>query len=102
MICYKTCKSYSDLGNETVNICISCISKHYLIYNSSNCVNKEYAIANNYYFNECDKACNTWIDRLSNGNTNCIKCNEDEGYYNKEGKSKSFVIIQRLLEKAFF
>ena len=109
MICYNTCKTCSSFGNEEENNCISCISKHYLIYNTTNCVNNEYAMANNYYFNttfkqyvKCDKSCNTCSGGLKDDNANCIKCNEDEGYYNIEGKSKSLCYNSETIGEGFF
>ena len=108
-ICYSTCKSCFSMGNENEHNCLSCISKHYLIYNTTNCINKEYALANNYYFNttfrqyvKCNDACNTCNGGLVDGNTNCIKCNENEGYYPIEGMSDSMCFNSETIGEGYF
>ena len=57
---------------------------------------KEYALENGYYFNltynryvKCDIACTKCNDGPKDGNTNCIKCNEDNGYYKINGEISS-------------
>ena len=109
IICYETCKTCSIYGNEEEHNCLTCISKHYLIYNTTNCVNKEFALANNYYFNKtfgqyvkCDKACNTCVGGLIGDNTNCIKCNEEEGYYPIEGNSNSLCYNSETITQGYF
>ena len=106
MICYKTCKSCSEFGNEEEHYCISCISRHSLIYNTTNCVDEDYAKANNYYFNttygkyvKCDKACNTCDGGL---HTNCIKCNEEGEYYNIEGKGTQSCYNSETVGEGYF
>ena len=88
MICYETCKTCAIFGDETENNCITCISKYYLIYGTSNCIKGEEAEQNGYYYNstyrqyvKCDIACSTCKAGKVGRNTNCIKCNEELGYY---------------------
>jgi len=96
LICYSTCLMCFSTGDSLEHNCLSCKSRHYLIYNSTNCITNEYASENGYYFNltynryvKCDKACINCNDGPKEGNTNCIKCNEENGYYQINGKSSS-------------
>ena len=96
LICYSTCLMCFSTGDSLENNCLTCKSRHYLIYNSTNCITNEYALENGYYFNltysryvKCDKACNNCNNGPKDGNTNCIRCNEENGYYQINGKSSS-------------
>ena len=87
-----TCNNF---GNEFEHDCTSCYNNHYFIYGTNNCIKEEYAKENGYYFNttynqyvKCDKACLTCSSGLIGNNTNCIKCNENMGYYSIKGKSE--------------
>ena len=87
VLCYETCFHCIKPGTEEEHGCASCISRHYLIYNTSNCVTDNYAFNNGYYFNntylkyvKCDKACVNCDKGPINDNTNCIKCNYNDGY----------------------
>ena len=107
MICYKKCSTCKDFGNEVENNCITCISNHYLIYGTSNCVNDEYATNNGYYFNttynqyvKCDKACITC--KSIGGNTFCLNCNEEDGYYPIKGKGNSMCYNQETIGEGYF
>ena len=109
ILCYSTCQTCFAIGDEVENNCLSCISKHYLIYNTTNCILNEYAISNGYYFNtiygqyvKCDKACINCHDGLVDGNTNCIKCNENEGYYSIKGKSNSMCFNSESIGEGYF
>ena len=109
MICYETCKTCKDFGNELDNNCINCISGHYLIYGTSNCITDEYAKNNGYYFNntyrqyvKCDKACINCNQGLEGDNTNCIKCNEQDGYYPIKGKNPSMCFSEETIEEGYF
>ena len=96
IICYSTCLSCFATGNSLEHKCLTCKSRHYFIYNSTNCISNEYALENGFYFNltynsyiKCDQACINCNDGPKDGNTNCIKCNEENGYYQINGKSSS-------------
>ena len=107
--CYSTCESCLYKGNEIEHKCLSCAPKHYFIYNSTNCITNEYAKANGYYFNtslgqyvNCDNACITCNGGNIGGNTNCIKCNENEEYYIINGKSNSMCYNSETIEEGYF
>ena len=109
MICYETCKTCSELGNEIDNKCISCISKYYLIYGTSNCLFSELAQEKGYYFNttynqyvRCDKACLTCTGGLIRENTNCIKCNNELGYYPIKGKGNAQCFNEETIDEGYF
>lgn len=109
ILCYSTCQTCLSMGNEEENNCLSCISKHYLIYNTTNCIQNEFAISNGYYFNttygqyvKCDKACINCNYGPVDGNTNCIKCNENEGYYSIKGKSSSMCFNSETIGEGYF
>ena len=109
MICYKTCKTCSNLGNDENNNCVTCISKFYLIYGTSNCIKSDYARENGYYFNttygqfvKCDKACLTCTDGLKGKNTNCIKCNTELGYFPIKGKGNSMCYNAETIGEGYF
>ena len=109
IICYQTCKTCFRPGNENENNCDKCISKYYLIYNTTNCINREYASEHGYYYNstfgqyvKCDKACITCTAGLINGNSNCIKCNEQEGYYPIIGQSNSKCYNSQTIPEGYY
>ena len=109
VICYSTCNSCFSYGNSIIHNCHTCISKYYLLYNTTNCVSKEYALINGYYFNstfsqfvKCDKACITCNLGPIGDNTNCIKCNEEEGYYSIFGKSNSMCFNSEAIKEGYF
>ena len=109
MLCYPTCKTCSNFGNDLENKCITCISKYYLIYGTSNCVKADYATNNGYYFNttynqyvKCDKACITCTAGLKGDNTNCLKCNENLGYYPIKGKGNTFCYNEDTIGEGYF
>ena len=106
MICYETCKTCSNFGNELINNCLSCISKYYLIYGTSNCIKDEDAKKEGYYFNttfgqyvKCDIACLTCD---LGGNLNCLKCNEEMGYYPYKGKSNKMCFNEETINEGYF
>ena len=88
IICHSTCVTCFAPGNSSIHNCLTCISNYYLLYNTTNCVTNEYASLNGYYLNitlglfvKCDNACIRCYLGPVDDNTNCIECNEDEGYY---------------------
>jgi len=96
IICYSTCLLCFSTGDSLEHNCLTCKSRHYFIYNSTNCITNEYALENSFYFNltynkyiKCDQACLNCNDGPKDGNTNCIKCNEENGYYQINGNSSS-------------
>ena len=109
MMCYSTCKTCNDYGNNIDNKCITCISHYYLIYDTSNCIQIDQARNNGYYLNttynqfvKCDKACLTCTAGLIGDNTNCIKCNEKFGYYPKKGKSSAYCYNKETIDEGYF
>ena len=109
MICYSTCKTCLDYGNELDNKCITCISKYYLIYGTNNCIENNKAKELGYYFNttylqfvKCDKACLTCTNGLIGDNTNCIKCNTQEGYYPIKGKGNQRCYSEETIGVGYF
>ena len=109
MICYETCKTCKDFGDEIENNCLTCISKYYLIYGTNNCIKNEDADKKGYYFNttygqfvKCDKACITCSKGPVEGNTNCKKCNEKEGYYPIKGKGNSMCFNEETIGEGYF
>ena len=109
MPCYKLCNKCIDIGNNTENNCLSCISGYYLINGTMNCINKSYGENNGYYFNQekekfysCDISCITCTDGLKEKNTNCKICNENLGYYNKKGKDISYCYSEDTIEEGYF
>ena len=106
MICYDKCRTCNKFGNELENNCLSCISKYYLIYGTSNCIKGDEAKKDGYYFNttygkyvKCDIACSTC--NLGD-NLNCIKCNEALGYYPYKGKSNSMCFNEETIGDGYF
>ena len=108
-LCYETCFYCSKYGTEEDHGCSSCISKHYLIYNTSNCITNDYAINNGYYFNtiygqfyKCDKACDNCEGGPKGGNTNCKKCNYEDNYYPIEDKTNSMCYNSETIGEGYF
>ena len=108
-ICYKTCKTCINYGDDYEHKCITCISKYYLIYGTTNCVQNDYAERNGYYFNttygqfvKCYKACITCSGGLNGENTNCKKCNEELGYYPIKGKGTTMCYNNETIKEGFF
>ena len=107
--CYKTCLRCLYHGNAEDNGCSSCISGHYLVYNSTNCFSNEYAINNGYYFNstfkkyvKCDEACNNCqIDSIS-GKLQCKDCNFKKEYYPIEGKTNRMCYNNDTIPEGYF
>ena len=109
MICYSTCKTCLDYGNELDNKCITCISKYYLIYGTNNCIENNKAKELGYYFNttylqfvKCDKACLTCTNGLIGDNTNCLQCNTQEGYYPIKGKGNQRCYSEETIGVGYF
>ena len=107
--CYETCFQCLYLGTEEDNGCISCISKHYLVYNSTNCITNEYAINNGYYFNstfgkyvQCDEACNNCESDPITGNLKCKDCNYEGQYYPIEGKTNTMCYNNETISEGYF
>ena len=108
-LCYETCLSCTKYGTEEDHACISCLSRHYLIYNTSNCITNNYAINNGYYFNttylqfvECDKACHNCEGPPIDDNTNCKQCNYEDNYYPIEGKTNNYCYNNETIEEGYF
>jgi len=108
-LCYHTCFHCSFYGNEEEHGCTSCISKHYLIYNTSNCVMDNYALNNGYYFNntysqyvKCDDSCVNCFGGPINENTNCKKCNNEKEYYSIEGKSSMYCYNSETIGEGYY
>ena len=109
MICYPSCKTCDEMGNELENKCISCISKYYLIYGTSNCLFSELAQEKGYYFNttynqyvKCDISCLTCKGGLIGENTNCLKCNKELGYFTAKGKSNTQCFNEETIGEGYF
>ena len=109
ILCYSTCKSCFSVGNSIENNCITCKARYYLIYNTTNCVSNEYALENNYYFNsiygqfiKCDKACLNCNEGPTKSNTNCLKCNQEKGYYPIKNKSNSMCYSSETIEEGYY
>ena len=109
ILCYSTCESCFSKGNSIENNCTTCKSRHYLIYNTTNCITNEYAIENVYYFNltfnqfvKCDKACKNCNYGPSKTDTNCIKCNQEQGYYSIKGKSNSNCFNSQTIKEEYY
>ena len=107
--CYNSCQSCNILGNLTHQNCLSCKSKYYFLDGTTNCVNESYAKNNGYYFNttfgkfvKCDKACLSCKGGPLVGNTNCIKCNEEEGYYPIYNKGNSMCFNSETINEGYF
>ena len=109
MICYKTCKTCKDYGDEIENNCLSCITKYYLIYGTNNCLKLDEAESKGYYFNttygqfvKCDKACLTCSNGLVGDNTNCKKCNVKDGYFPIKGKGNTRCYNKETIGEGYF
>ena len=102
-ICYKTCKTCNGIGTEEDNNCVTCISRYYLIYGTNNCIKTDEAREKGYYLNtKCDKACLTCTDGLKGTNTNCIKCNEELGYFPIKGKGSAMCYNEETIGEGYF
>ena len=108
-LCYHTCFHCYKYGTEEDHGCTSCISKYYLIYNTSNCISNNYAINNGYYFNntylqfvKCDKACNNCEKEPIEHKTNCKQCNYEDKYYPIEGKSNNMCYNSETIAEGYF
>ena len=51
IVCYSTCLSCFAKGDSFEHNCFTCKSRLYFVLNSTNCITKEYALENSYYFN---------------------------------------------------
>ena len=107
--CFKTCITCWKYGTDEDQGCLTCAPKLYLIYGSSNCVTNNYAENNGYYFNNtllkfvaCDKSCINCYGAPKEETTNCKKCNNDDGYYQVEGKTKTLCKSEETIEEGFF
>ena len=107
--CYRTCETCNNLGNELENKCIKCIFNYNFIYGTSNCINDDYAQENGYYFNttynkyvKCNIACKTCTSMATMDNTNCIKCNEEFGYYPIKGKYEDKCFNEETIGEGYF
>ena len=104
-ICYKTCLTCDYYGSITDHGCSKCISKHYPIYNTKNCITNEEAEKTGYYFNktynqfvECDISCNNCEKEA----TKCKDCNYNGGYYPIEGKSNKICYNNKTIEEGYY
>ena len=109
MICYSTCQNCFSSGNFTHQKCLSCIMGYYLLGETTNCVNESYAVSIGYYFNstynkflKCDNACLMCFSIPKNGDTNCLKCNEEEGFYPIVGDSDSNCFHKNSIKEGYF
>ena len=75
----------------------------------SNCINDKIAEEKGYYFNstynqyvKCDKACINCISGLIGNNTNCIKCNEEKGYYGIKGIFPKMCFNEENIKEGYF
>ena len=107
--CYETCITCLKFGDKEEHGCTKCIPKYYLIYNTTNCVTDNDAINNGYYFNNtflkfvpCDDSCINCYGAPKEGTTNCKKCNNEKGYYNIEGKTKTLCKNEKTIEEGYF
>ena len=92
--CYKTCSSCNNSiqinmeTNEKNHNCIECIPDYYFLYETNNCYNESileqgyYFLKNDSMYHKCDIQCETCFNSYEINNTNCIKCNMQDGYYN--------------------
>ena len=53
-------------------------------------------------FVKCDKACLTCTDGLKGTNTNCIKCNENLGYFPIKGKGSAMCYNEETIGEGYF
>ena len=107
--CHETCVTCLKFGNDIEHGCSTCIPKHYLIYNTTNCVKDDYATNNGYYFNKtflkyvkCDDSCINCYGAPKEETTNCKKCNNKDGYYNVEGKTNTLCRSESTIEEGYF
>ena len=107
--CHETCVTCFKFGNDIEHGCSTCIPKHYLIYNTTNCVKDDYATNNGYYFNKtflkyvkCDDSCINCYGAPKEETTNCKKCNNKDGYYNVEGKTNTLCRSESTIEEGYF
>ena len=108
-ICYSTCETCFSSGNSKQHNCLNCISGYYFLDNTTNCVNESYATSNGYYFNsaynkflKCDNACLMCFSYPKTDDTNCIKCNEKEGFYPVVGGINSNCIHKSSIKEGYF
>ena len=82
--CHRYCKSCLKYSSDDYDMkCTSCINNYYFLFNSSNCVSKEYY--SNYYINQTDLIlypCSSILD------TNCYEC---DPYLDSTGKCLSCI-----------
>ena len=89
--CYDNCKSCSDTSDDINDQkCTVCKDNYYFEYDTKNCYDENY-YNKGYYLNstdnfwrKCHESCSTCTTYYENGNTNCVLCNNDEGYYSFE------------------
>ena len=90
--CYENCKTCNNKMIDNEMNCLLCKDNYYKIYGeNNNCYNEDLlnkAKLYGYYYNstywkftKCDKACLSCNSGPNNDNTNCIKCNEEKGFY---------------------
>ena len=102
--CDRLCAKCTTLNSETV--CIQCIENYYFKKGTSMCYN-DFTIDEGYFLNPstklyepCNEACETCDGEL---NTDCIKCNNKNNFYNIEGELNSNCYNDSTLpSKSFF
>ena len=88
MLCHSSCSTCFGNGNSSFHNCFSCAKDKYFISGTTNCISKEYASKNGFYFVsynktflKCDKACSKCEKGYEKNNTNCLECNLENKFY---------------------
>ena len=107
--CYQTCETCSDKGDFNYHNCDSCISNHFKIEDTKNCIDEEYALNNSFYlekelylYKQCDIGCKKCIKENTNGNIICIECDINKEYYNIEGDKNNCYNYESLPELDYY
>ena len=77
--CYTTCETCSDIGDDTVNNCLTCINDYYLDEeNLKNCIHKDtlqyYLDKDDLLMKKCYSLCQTCKGEGNNQSHNCSSC----------------------------
>ena len=93
--CYNSCSTCDILKTPTKenHFCTTCANDYFKMSGTDNCYKEDEVEVKKYYlsyedrqFYECDESCGSCQrGRYGNEKTNCITCNNDDGYYKISG-----------------
>ena len=96
--CFASCKTCDEYGNDSTTKCTSCdVSKNYfpLENDGSQCFNvntkPQNTFLNGNVFVFCHESCLTCNSKGTENNSQCLKCDNDNGYYSVYNKESNCI-----------